>query len=212
MFDLANRIAYAGRMVLATGEAGSRIRDHLGETGWIHVDGRSADKWVEAEGQLIAHAVAGLCAQLGGAPDLYVISPFRLPSLRLRVLLLKTPGVLPGRPLAVRKAWVDKRVGTVHTFQGKEAEAVILMLGAGRGAKPGSRNWAGSTPNLLNVAATRAKRALYLVGNREEWRGAGVFSVAADVLPERSAVEWLGAPLLAGAGRADFLAFNRSAT
>ena len=82
-------------------------------------------------------------------------------------------------------------VGTVHTFQGKEAEAVILMLGAGRDAKAGSRSWAGGTPNLLNVAATRAKRALYVVGNRAEWRGAGVFAEAARALETRSEREWL---------------------
>jgi superfamily I DNA and/or RNA helicase len=79
----------------------------------------------------------------------------------------------------------------VHTFQGKEAESVILMLGAGRGAKPGSRNWAGSTPNLLNVAATRARRSLYIVGNREQWRGAGVFAEAADLLAVRRPEAWL---------------------
>ena len=67
----------------------------------------------------------------------------------------------------------------MHTFQGKEAEAVILMLGAGRGAKEGSRTWAGRTPNLLNVAATRARRALYVVGNRLDWQGAGFFREAA---------------------------------
>ena len=80
----------------------------------------------------------------------------------------------------------------MHTFQGKEAEAVILMLGAGRGAKAGSRTWAGATPNLLNVAATRAKRALYVVGNRTEWQSAGVFAVAAEALEPRSAQDWLG--------------------
>jgi len=65
------------------------------------------------------------------------------------------------------------------------------MLGAGRGAKPGSRNWAGGTPNLLNVAATRAKRALYIVGNRGEWQGSGVFSEAAHMLDVRNAEDWL---------------------
>ena len=75
---------------------------------------------------------------------------------------------------------------------------MILMLGAGRGAKAGSRVWAGETPNLLNVAATRAKRVLYVVGNRAEWQGAGVFAEAARALRPRSGPAWLSADHPAG--------------
>ena len=191
MFDLSNRIAYANRMIFATAATSSSVRDLLGDTAWIDVDAPSTGKWVQAEGVLIARAIADLCAILPLPPDLYVISPFRVPTFRLRRLLLQTPTVLAGRSLKEREDWIEKRVGTVHTFQGKEAESVILMLGAGRGAKPGSRNWAGSTPNLLNVAATRAKRSLYIVGNRNEWQGAGVFSRAARMLDVRKPEEWL---------------------
>jgi superfamily I DNA and/or RNA helicase len=192
MFDLTNRIAYDGRMVFATAEGASPIRDVLGPSAWIDVDAPSADKWVEAEGRLIAAAVSQLCRILPELPDLYVICPFKMPSRRLRTLL-DTPDVLPDFSKTERKEWIERRVGTVHTFQGKEAEAVILMLGAGRGAKAGSRVWAGETPNLLNVAATRAKRVLYVVGNRTEWQGAGVFAEAARMLQPRSGPAWLSA-------------------
>lgn len=191
MFGLANRIAYAGRMVFATGDGPSPIREVLGPSAWIDVDAPSADKWVEAEGTLIAEAIRRVCAALPGVPDLYVICPFKVPADRLRHMLARADGVLPGFSKQDKKDWIKTRVGTVHTFQGKEAEAVILMLGAGRGAKPGSRRWAGRTPNLLNVAATRAKRALYVVGNRAEWQGAGVFVHAARELDPRSAQDWL---------------------
>ncbi len=191
MFALANRIAYAGRMVFATEEGASPIRDVLGLSSWIDVDGPSTDKWVEAEGRLIAAALVKLCAALPQSPDVYVISPFRMPASRLGAMLLATPGVLPGLSRMDRSNWLKQRVGTVHTFQGKEAEAVILMLGAGRGAKIGSRTWAGATPNLLNVAATRAKRVLYVVGNRSEWQSAGVFAIAAETLKPRSAQDWV---------------------
>ena len=146
---------------------------------------------MEAEGRLIAEAIAKLCRGLPAPPDLYVICPFKTPAARLKTLLTDAPGVLPDFNKAQRKEWIAKRVGTVHTFQGKEAEAVILMLGAGRGAKVGSRTWAGDTPNLLNVAATRAKRALYVIGNHQEWQNAGVFAEAAQTLQHCSAREWL---------------------
>lgn len=191
MFALANRIAYNGRMVFATADGSSPIRDVLGPSAWMDLDAPSTDKWVETEGRLIAAVLAKLCTALPRPPDGYVISPFKMPATRLRAMLLATRGVLPDRSQTNGNDWVEHRVGTVHTFQGKEAEAVIVMLGAGRGPKAGSRSWAGATPNLLNVAATRAERVLYVVGNRTEWQSAGVFAVSAEMLAIRSPQDWL---------------------
>lgn len=192
MFDLANQIAYGGQMVFATPPGASAIRDILGPSAWIDVAEPSSGKWVEAEGELIAAALAKLGLELEGPPDLYVICPFREPARRLKSLLAGRGAILPGMERKERQAWLGRSVGTIHTFQGKEAEAVILMLGAGTGAPPGARAWAGQTPNLLNVAATRAKRVLYVVGNRDLWRRADVFAKAASALPVRTPDAWLG--------------------
>ena len=72
--------------------------------------------------------------------------------------------------------WTAQRIGTVHTVQGREAEAVIFVLGAPAAHQAGARGWAGGRPNLLNVAVTRAKERLYVVGNRSLWREAGLFA------------------------------------
>ena len=166
MFGIADRIAYAGRMVFATRTGPSPIRDVLGASAWIHVEAPSTGKWVEQEGRLITEAIRRVCAASPGVPDLYVICPFKVPADRLRRLLAGADGVLPGSSKTDKEEWIKKRVGTVHTFQGKEAEAVVLLLG---GRTPGAIDWASETPNVLNVAVTRARRRLYVIGDRSAW-------------------------------------------
>ena len=77
------------------------------------------------------------------------------------------------------RAMSSVRVGTVHTFQGREHDVVILVLGGGT---PGARQWAASTPNLLNVAVTRARNRLYVIGDRAAWQTVG-FARYLDRLP-----------------------------
>jgi superfamily I DNA and/or RNA helicase len=88
--------------------------------------------------------------------------------------LIRQSGILEGWVNDIA-SWPYERVGTVHTVQGREAEAVIFLLGAPNPDQRGARSWAGSKPNLLNVAITRAKEAIYVVGNREQWKVAGHF-------------------------------------
>jgi superfamily I DNA and/or RNA helicase len=58
----------------------------------------------------------------------------------------------------------------VHTFQGKEADIVFIVLGSAPGKEgSGSRHWASAKPNILNVALTRAKLRVYVIGNHREW-------------------------------------------
>jgi hypothetical protein len=47
---------------------------------------------------------------------------------------------------------------------------------------PGARRWAASAPNLLNVAVSRAKRRLYVIGNRQLWADQRYFKVMARTL------------------------------
>ncbi len=78
----------------------------------------------------------------------------------------------------VREQWV----GTVYTMQGKEADVVILILG-GDPDRPGGRGFATREPNLLNVAVTRAKRRLYVIGNRDTWGNEPYFNVLDARIP-----------------------------
>ena len=59
---------------------------------------------------------------------------------------------------------------------------VILILGT-HPDRSGPRSWAAATPNLLNVAVSRARRRLYVIGNREAWRSMKYFCTLAEILP-----------------------------
>jgi AAA domain len=180
MFDIANAIAYDGLMVAATPERRSAVAEALGPTRWLDVRGRSAEEhWIEDEGEAVATLLDAVLREAfvhGGRPDVFVISPFRSVAARARRLFrqrFRDPR--NGRVAPWVAEWVEKGIGTIHTFQGKEAEAVVLLLG-GSPARPRALAWAGGTPNILNVAVTRARLRLYVVGNREAWRTAGFFA------------------------------------
>jgi len=164
MFELANRIAYDGAMVYGTIPPKAETPASLC-TGWIDVIGRSEDNWVPAEGVALMSLLDRLTAEALDPADISVITPFQDVRNQLRRLL-------KGKMVH----------GTIHTMQGKESSVVILVLG-GRSDAPGARNWAVSEPNLLNVAATRAKRRFYIIGDRSDWCRRRLFHDIADLLP-----------------------------
>jgi len=166
MHGLANRIAYDGAMVYGTiaPRAHKETRARL-PTGWIHVSGASDGNWVPAEGEALRALLALLKVDGVDAADISVITPFKAVQENLKRLLGNT-----------------MVSGTIHTMQGKEAPVVIMVLG-GNTQGCGARNWAVSEPNLLNVAATRAKRRFYVIGDRNDWQKRSLFCDVMDLLP-----------------------------
>ncbi|MDN6124109.1 MAG: AAA domain-containing protein, partial [Brevibacterium sp.] len=80
----------------------------------------------------------------------------------------------------------ELKAGTIHVAQGRQADVVILVLGGAKD-RPGAKAWASHNPNLLNVAVSRAKRRLYVIGDHGLWKGMSHFDRAARDLPRRSA-------------------------
>ncbi len=68
---------------------------------------------------------------------------------------------------ALKSDFKDIECGTVHVFQGKEKETIILSLVLDDPKARGSLNFVGGKPNFLNVAFTRAKSQLIIIGNYE---------------------------------------------
>ncbi|EAQ4329569.1 AAA domain-containing protein [Providencia stuartii] len=180
MFSVSNRIAYADQMVQGrVNETGQptpwEFTCCLGESAWFDVRSSRVNHPVsEDEIACLICSLEQLQSDQNGASKVYVISPFRKVAQACRQ--------------SIRQAGFGGiECGTVHTFQGKEANVVFLVLGTAPGqAGSGARGWAASKPNLLNVAVTRAQCRLYVIGDSSQWGGMDHFSELYRVLPTRS--------------------------
>ena len=158
MFTISNRISYKNMMVQGN--------PSYGKTGWYDIKGNAYDKYVKEQGEFLLNVIQGMINKdsriidKDGKDIIYVISPFANVAFQLAEKLDKihfTRRDANGKPT---------NVGTVHTFQGKEAPIVFLVLGADK-QSIGAASWAVSEPNMMNVAATRAKEEFYIVGDKE---------------------------------------------
>ncbi|MFR3188469.1 MAG: AAA domain-containing protein [Phocaeicola sp.] len=179
MFSIANEIAYAGMMYNSTPSASTKL---LMETAFVDVRGNveaGCRHYVTAQGEVIRKMILDEIDRQQALPDLFVISPFsEIPS-KLRSELekpLKAAVANLPQQMNDKKVndWLDTHIGTVHTFQGKQAEGVILCLGLDS-TKERAAQWAASKPNLLNVALTRAKLRFVAVGDGQIWLGKPYF-------------------------------------
>lgn len=164
MFSISNQLAYDGLMVQGRGpEHAHPDYAHLPETQWIPIVGKSnGSNWIPEEGEALRDLLSQIRVQHVDLRQVFLVSPFREVVRELRQI--------------AREFRMDPaKVGTIHTTQGKEAPIVVLILG---GRSPTVRDWAGESPNLLNVAASRAKERLYLIGDRSDWCSRGHFAIA----------------------------------
>ncbi len=186
MFGISNQIAYDGQMVHAAGKPSfGQIAQALGTSTWFDVDGEADSKWCPHEGEVVITLLRKLAASGIRMPSLYIISPFRIVATEMRKRLERESELFNQLGVSDVRDWLSDRVGTIHTFQGKEAEAVIAVLGAPKSSQQGARRWASSTPNILNVMVSRAKNVLYVVGSRAAWGTVGYATEIADRLPVR---------------------------
>ncbi len=200
MFGLSNAIAYEGKMVYGCGDRRpARDSLDLGESAWVQLAGATGTRQLVPDQVALVHqALASLYARTGELPPVYVISPFKIVKQDIQARFsdinawrnLRDMGDVPLPHKGKLRDWCTRNIGTVHTFQGKEASIVWMVLGCD-GQTRGAAEWAGSRPNLLNVALTRARHRFFMVGDAGLWGGISHFSTAYDKLPVISPEEWL---------------------
>ncbi|CAG9623147.1 AAA domain-containing protein [Sutcliffiella rhizosphaerae] len=161
MFTISNEISYDGLMV--QGKSGDESQ---GKSEWCDTTGKAIDKFVKEQADLLKKLIKNRLAENTGLADqIYVISPFRN-------VAYKLARVLDEINFTKRENGKATNIGTVHTFQGKEAKIVYFVLGADSTSK-GAARWAVSDPNMMNVASTRAKEEFYVIGDKKLYASLG---------------------------------------
>lgn len=191
MFSISNKIAYDGLMIFGKKRARkiTDVEKVLGKTRWIDVQGEpdKESHWVPNEGKEVVSMLKRICQSENyetpnELPKLYIITPFKNISYELkRYIERESENWLPENVSTKELSkWIDKSIGTIHSFQGDETDFVFLVLG-GNIIRPGAIKWVCEEPNILNVATTRAKNAFYIIGNKNIWNS-GVFGLVREFI------------------------------
>lgn len=174
MFSISNQLSYGNTMKNQTEKPkpGSEIdkRFILQYSYWSSVTGNekstsSKNHYVLEQGEKALEIISAGFEKYNGIPDLYVISPFTSVIIEMKSLVMDRMENTKYKQEA--KKWCRENCGTVHKFQGKEAAEVIFLLGCDHNST-GAVNWVKS--NIVNVAVTRAKYRLYVVGDYNVWK------------------------------------------
>jgi hypothetical protein len=174
MFSISNQVTYNNRMFKQSMEPKKDVLLLLKESIWMDIKGKEngdKDHFVPEQGEQVIEMVLNAFELQKGFPRLYIISPFKSVSNNIKTVLKK---FLYKHYQEYNKddgidKWIEKSCGTVHTFQGKEANEVIFVLGCDTKSGAGAAQWAGKKPNILNVAVTRAKYRIAIIGDSHLW-------------------------------------------
>lgn len=182
MFSVANKIAYNDRMIHGCDDDVIQPETASGvANSWIESVGVCSHRQYKKElGEDMFALLKKLLEAGNELNSIFVISPFKaVKNILLSDLSERVDEVLSLSNKAISKndvsSWLRSCIGTVHTFQGKENDIVILVLGCDPNNNGGAV-WASNTPNILNVAITRAKKHLFVVGDSSVWRPLPYFS------------------------------------
>lgn len=189
MFSVANKIAYNDRMIHGRDDDAIKPKSAHGvDNSWIESVGVCSDKQYKRElGEDTLALLKELLEAGNELNSIFVISPFKAVKEALLSNLSEcAEEVLSFSTKAISKgdfsSWLEDSIGTVHAFQGRENDIVIMVLGCDP-HNTGGATWASSTPNILNVAITRAKKNLFVIGDSNVWCGLKYFSAVYDSLP-----------------------------
>ena len=174
MFTVSNELSYGGFMINKTMNPKEPI-DPCKESCWITYDasniepGTGKDRYIQIQGQIAFELIQKLRARNTRFKDIFIITPFTTVAYGFKKYMESiSDDIVNWTKDDNKKDWLEDNIGTVHTFQGKEAKVVIYMLGCqSDGSANGAIKWVNA--NNVNVAFTRAKEYVYVIGDATKW-------------------------------------------
>ena len=174
MFTVANELSYGGFMINKTMNPKDPI-EPCKESCWITYDASNIgsstgkDRYIQIQGQIAFELIQKLRARNTKFKDIFIITPFRTVAYGFKKYMESlSDNIVNWTKEDNKKDWLEDNIGTVHTFQGKEANVVIYMLGCqSDGSANGAIKWVNA--NNVNVAFTRAKEYVYVIGDATKW-------------------------------------------
>lgn len=174
MFTVANELSYGGFMINKTMNPKDPI-EPCKESCWITYDASNIgsstgkDRYIQIQGQIAFELIQKLRARNTKFKDIFIITPFTTVAYSFKKYMESiSDDIVNWTDKDNKSGWLKDNIGTVHTFQGKEAKVVIYMLGCqSHGSANGAIKWVNA--NNVNVAFTRAKEYVYVIGDATKW-------------------------------------------
>ena len=166
IIEFSNQFFYEGQLRVATryenlkfpGNNGSGVR-------WVHVNGkvsvpRTGGAVNPLEVDAVVKTLRRLVVEQGYSGSVGVVSPFRAQANLIRQQVAKDT------ELQQRLINTDFLVDTVHKFQGDERDVMVFSPVLSDGISQGAIGFLRNNGNLFNVAITRARAMLLVVGDQ----------------------------------------------
>ncbi len=174
IIGFSNRHFYRGGLRVATDhEALKRPQSTGPAVRWVDVQGKvtrppRGGALNVKEAEAVVAEVRKLVAQQGYRGAVGVVTPFRAQANRIRTLAHQDP------ELSGSLATLEFVVDTVHGFQGDERDVIFFSPVVSAGISDSTLRFLKSHGNLFNVAITRARSELVVVGNMQAALDSGV--------------------------------------
>ena len=179
IIEYSNKEFYNKELIVATKYSNLNPLKNEPTVRWLNITGEvirpdTGGSLNQIEAQEVYREVKRIISN-GYRGTIGVVTPFKAQKNRINDLIQKDMSLMG------HLATHDFLCDTVHKFQGDERDIIIFSPVISHGVKDGSLNYLKNTGNLFNVAITRARATLIVIGDQNCCRNCSVSYMRAFV-------------------------------